>query len=153
MCYSVTLQQQIWHWPVPLLHAVGHLESFSESLLIWSLLIRLSISGGVWYDATSSKNDNNLQPSGHYMYHQFNIHPFYVLPTQCIYVFRVDLRTNSYYFTVQHWLVGFYNWDGVCLLRGTFYILRSAHTVYLWVLCGSENKQRLFHCTALTCWF
>jgi len=41
----------------------------------------------------------------------------------------------------------------VCLLRGTFYILRSAHTVYLCVLCGSENKQRLFHSTALTDWF
>jgi len=41
----------------------------------------------------------------------------------------------------------------VCLLRGTFYILRSAHTLYLCVLCGSENKQRLFHCTALTGWF
>jgi hypothetical protein len=27
---------------------------------------------------------------------------FYVLPTQCIYVFCVDLRTNSHYFTVQH---------------------------------------------------
>jgi hypothetical protein len=40
----------------------------------------------------------------------------------------------------------------VCLLRGTFYILRSAHTVYLCVLCGSQNKQRLFHCTALTDW-
>ena len=77
---------------------------------------------------------------------------FNVLPTQCIYVFYVDLRTNSDYFTVQHWLVGFYNWDGVCLLRGTFYIQRSAHTVYLCVLCGSENKQRLFHCTALTDW-
>jgi len=32
-------------------------------------------------------------------------------------------------------------------------ILCSAHTVYLWVLCWSENKQRLFHCTALTGWF
>jgi hypothetical protein len=32
-------------------------------------------------------------------------------------------------------------------------IPRSAHTVYLCVLCGSENKQRLFHCTALTDWF
>jgi len=32
---------------------------------------------------------------------------FYVLPTQCIYVFCVDLRTNSDYFTIQHWLVGF----------------------------------------------
>ena len=94
-----------------------------------------------------------LEPSGHYTYHHFNIHKFYFVPIQCIYVFCVDLRTNSDYFTVQHWLVGFYNWDGVCLLRGTFYILRSAHTAYLCVLCGSENKQRLFHCTALTGWF
>ena len=53
----------------------------------------------------------------------------------------------------QQLYLGFRNWDGVCLLRGTFYILRSAHTVYLCVLCGSENKQRLFHCTALTGWF
>ena len=40
--------------------------------------------------------------SGHYMYHQFNIQQLHVLPTQCIYVFCVDLRTNSDYFTVQH---------------------------------------------------
>ena len=40
--------------------------------------------------------------SGHYMYRQFNIKQFYVLPTQCIYVFCVDLRTNSDYFPIQH---------------------------------------------------
>jgi hypothetical protein len=40
--------------------------------------------------------------SGHYMYRQFNIQQFYVLPTQCIYVFCVDLRTNSHYFPIQH---------------------------------------------------
>ena len=39
---------------------------------------------------------------GHYMYRQFNIQQFYVLPTHCIYVFWVDLRTNSYYFPIQH---------------------------------------------------
>jgi hypothetical protein len=33
-----------------------------------------------------------------------------------------------------------------------FKTLRSAHTVCLCVLCGSENNQRLFHCTALTGW-
>jgi hypothetical protein len=27
---------------------------------------------------------------------------FYVLPTQCVYVFCVDLRTNSDYFPIQH---------------------------------------------------
>jgi hypothetical protein len=30
------------------------------------------------------------------------IHKFYVLPTQCIYVFCVDLRTKSDYFTIQN---------------------------------------------------
>ena len=29
----------------------------------------------------------------------------------------------------------------------------SAHTVYLCVLCGCQNKQRLFPHTALTDWF
>ena len=33
---------------------------------------------------------------------KFNIQQLYVLPTQCIYVFCVDLRTNSDYFPIQH---------------------------------------------------
>jgi hypothetical protein len=37
---------------------------------------------------------NSLKPSGHYMYRQFNIQQFYGLPSQCICVFCVDLRTN-----------------------------------------------------------
>ena len=46
---------------------------------------------------------NPSNPSGHYKYyHQFNIQQFYVLPTQCIHVFCVDLRTNSDYFPIQH---------------------------------------------------
>jgi len=56
------------------------------------------------------------------MYHQFNIQQHHVLPTQCIYVFCVDLRTNSHYFPIQHKLIGFYNADGVCLLRGTDWV-------------------------------
>jgi len=47
------------------------------------------------------------KPSGHHMYHQFNIQQFHVLP----------------------------------------------HTLYLCVLYGSQNKQRLFLYTALTDWF
>jgi hypothetical protein len=38
---------------------------------------------------------STLGPIGHYMYRQFNIQQFYVLPTQCVCVFYVDLRTNS----------------------------------------------------------
>jgi len=37
----------------------------------------------------------------HYKYHQFNIQQFYVLPTECIHVFCVDLRTNSDYFPIH----------------------------------------------------
>jgi hypothetical protein len=32
-------------------------------------------------------------------------------------------------------------------------ILRSAHTVYLWVWCCCQNKKRLFPHTTLTVWF
>jgi hypothetical protein len=35
----------------------------------------------------------NYEPSGYYMYRQFNSEQLYVLLTQCIYVFCVDLRT------------------------------------------------------------
>jgi hypothetical protein len=45
---------------------------------------------------------NPLKPSGYYTYHQFYTQNFYVLPTQCIYVFCVDLRTNNDYFPIQH---------------------------------------------------
>jgi len=52
------------------------------------------------------------------MYRQFNIQQLYVLPTQCIYVFCVDLRTNSDCLPIQHYLTAFYNRDGKCLLSG-----------------------------------
>jgi hypothetical protein len=47
----------------------------------------------------------------------FNTHKFHVLPTQCIYVFCVDLRTNSDYFPKQHYLTGLYNRHGVFTAR------------------------------------
>ena len=59
------------------------------------------------------------------MYHQFNIQQLYVLPIQCIYVFCVDLRTNSHYFPIQHQLTGFYNRNGECLLRGTDWVFKQ----------------------------
>ena len=38
----------------------------------------------------------------------------------------------------------------ICTASLTFTILRSVHTLYLCVLCGSENKQRLLPYTTLT---
>ena len=70
---------------------------------------------------------NPLKPSGHYMYRQFNIQQFYVLPTQCIYVFCIYLRTNSDLCHLQHKLIGFYNRDGMCLLRGTDWVFNKVN--------------------------
>jgi len=44
---------------------------------------------------------------------------FYVLPTQSIYVFYMDLRTKSDYFPYTALTDRIYNRDGVCLLCGT----------------------------------
>ena len=59
------------------------------------------------------------------MYRQFNIQQFYVLPKQSIYMFCVDLRTNSDYSPIQHKLTGFYYRDGACLLRGMEWIFNN----------------------------
>ena len=48
---------------------------------------------------------------------------FYILPTQRTYVFCMDLRTNRYYFPIQHYLIGFYKRKMECLLCRTDWIL------------------------------
>ena len=63
-------------------------------------------------------------------------------------MFCVDLRTNSDYCSIQHKLVGFYNRDGECLLRGTDWVLNiidwlvfitEKECVYCAVRTGSLN--------------
>jgi len=46
----------------------------------------------------SRQSINSLKPSDFCTYSQFRVRKFYVLPTQCIYVFCMDLRTNSDYY-------------------------------------------------------
>ena len=79
------------------------------------------------------------------MYHQFNIQQFYVLSTQCFCVFCVGLRTNRDYFTVQHYLTGFYNRDltqyspVVIIFTTSFtcnnctFCLRCVVTCFVWI--------------------
>jgi hypothetical protein len=59
------------------------------------------------------------------MYHQFNIQQLYILPTHCIYVFCVDLRTNSDYFPI-HSLISVFKTE--------------AESVYCAVRNGSLNQ-------------
>jgi len=58
--------------------------------------------------------------------------------TECLYAIQAPLKPSGHYMyhQVSH-----------------SQILPSTETVYLCVLCGSQNKQRLFPCTALTDWF
>jgi hypothetical protein len=44
---------------------------------------------------------------------------------QCIYVFCVDLGTNSDHFSLEHQLIGFHNRSRECLLRGTDCVFNS----------------------------
>ena len=66
---------------------------------------------------------NLLKPTGYVMHQHFNIRQLYVLPTLylcvCIY-----LRTNSDLTHLQHKLIGFYNRDEKCLLRGTNWVFK-----------------------------
>jgi len=86
------------------------------------------------------------------LYIQFN-----VLPTQCIYVFVwISEQTAIISLYNINWLVCLTATESVyCAVRteSLYTILRCVHTVYLCVLCGSQNKQRLFSYTTLTGWF
>jgi len=52
-----------------------------------------------------------------------NIQQFHFLPTHCIYVFCMDLRTISNYFPIQHYLSGLY-----CAVR-------TGYLNVIWVIC------------------
>ena len=64
------------------------------------------------------------------MHQQFNIQQLYVLPT-LYYVFCIYLRTNSDLYHLQHKLIGFYNRDGKCLLRGTNWVFKSVSYTFV----------------------
>jgi hypothetical protein len=67
---------------------------------------------------------NLLKPTGYVMHHQFNIQELYALPTQCIYVFCIYLRTNSDVCHLQHKLIGFCYRYEKCLQRGTDWVFK-----------------------------
>ena len=66
------------------------------------------------------KHNILLKPTGHVMHQQFNNQQLYLLPT--LYLFCIYLRTNSDSCHLQHELIGFYNRDEKCLLRGTNWV-------------------------------
>jgi hypothetical protein len=80
---------------------------------------------------------NPSKPSGHYMYHQFNIQQFYVLPhTVCLCVLCGSQNKKRLfpYTDLTDW---FYNRDGMCLLRGT------NCTIFNFKKCGTYVQSTL----------
>ena len=97
---------------------------------------------------------NPLQPSGHYVYHQYNIQQLYALPT--LYLCVLYLSENTDLCHLQHKLIGFYNRDFNPSQPSGHYMyhqyniqqLYAVPTLYLCVLYLSENKQRFVPLTA-----
>ena len=68
----------------------------------------------------SGLNINHLKPTCYVMHHhQFNIQQLYALPTLYLCVLYLSEGENSDLCHLQHKLIGFYNRDEKCLLRGT----------------------------------
>ena len=83
---------------------------------------------------------NLSKPNGYVMHQQFNIQQLYFLPTQCIYVFCIYLRTNSDLCHLQHKMFGFCNRDGKCLLCGTNWVFKysSLRLAFKELISGEE---------------
>ena len=58
------------------------------------------------------------------MHQQLNIQQLYALPTLYLCVLYFYLRTYSDLCHLQHKLIGFYNRDEKCLLRGTDWVFK-----------------------------
>ena len=86
---------------------------------------------------------NLLKPTGYVMHHQLNVQQRYAMHSRCIHVFCIYLRTNSDMCHLQHKLIGFYNRDEKCLLRGTDWVFK--HSALRFVFKGlrmNTNDRR-----------
>ena len=100
-----------------------HFFLYCTCLEHYVLIISLSICTCSVY-GTFFTHFKLLKPTCYVMHHQFNIQQLYALPTHCIYVFCIYLRTNSDLCHLQHKLIGFYNRDEKCLQRGTDWVFK-----------------------------
>jgi hypothetical protein len=94
-----------------------------------------------------SSQINLLKPIGYVMHQRFNIQQLYSLPT--LYVFCIYLRTNSDFFPIQHKLIGIYNRDEKCLLRGMNWVLKAVCASSLKGSCNIQSVKFIrveYHC-------
>ena len=86
------------------------------AFVIWRLL--------VWSNCIDVQDDQFklLKPTGHEIQQQFNIQQLYVLPTLYLCVLYLSENKQRLVPLLQHKLIGFYNRDEKCLLRGTNWV-------------------------------
>ena len=82
------------------------------------------------------------------MHQLFNIQHLYVLPT-LIYVFCIYLRTNGDFCHLQYKLIGFYNRDEKCLLRGMNWVFKKSSLRFIFkglihLLCTGHSTKQLW---------
>ena len=55
----------------------------------------------------------------------------------------MDLRTNSDYFSIQYYFIGFYNQGRECLLRGTDWVFKCDRSscVLKGLTCKTDSKD------------
>ena len=88
------------------IHSGWKLCSFSSSRhskrIMGATILEVISNPGLALSSESSRGLTLWDPVVPECVTRFNVKEFYILSTQCIYVFCVDLRTNSDYFPIQH---------------------------------------------------
>ena len=74
---------------------------------------------------------NLLEPTGYVMHQHVLTFNNCTLCPHCIHVFCIYLRTNSDLCYLPHKLIGFYNGDEKCLLRGTDWVFKYSSLLFV----------------------
>ena len=102
-------------------------DSVDSVLLRWHRMVQVCfVNSSEEYTAFVFRIEmfNLLKSTGHVMHTNSLTFNNCTLCPHCIYVFCIYLRTNSDLCHLQHRLIGFYNRDEKCLLRGTNWVFK-----------------------------
>jgi hypothetical protein len=83
----------------------------------------------------------------YFMYHQYLHSTILHSAHICIYIYSMDISSNSHYFPIQRYLTGLYNRDKECLLRGTDLVdkIQVNFMFQLWSIGQTATTPRRTH--------
>ena len=68
-------------------------------------------------------------------------------------MFCTDIRTDSEFCFIQHWLIGFYNRGGKCLLRGTDWFLIQSRLRFIFKRLKKEGEDAVQFLCSVFIWY